>query len=154
MSGVKVKIEGIDMTSMVTPIPLTPLEHAHALYLPHLPDNAVLSIEETDGKLIARYIFRLTYTSAKSRRTLNMVAKGESLPTEYGELYNFYLRQIVLSPSEVAREFSRLYFYERNARQDMFLNNKNNIRVSGKTEIDGEMDGAVNDDQLTYKDYA
>lgn len=82
------------------------------------------------------------------------MAKGESLPTDRGAIFYFYLRQLVLTQSEVAREFSRLYFLERRARQDAFLSGElGNIRVSGETTLDGQSNGADESDKLNFKEY-
>lgn len=136
--------EAVDITHVISP-QHDPLQHAYALFENDIPDNATLSIEETDGKLIAKYIVRITYKSSKSNRAINVMAKGDRLPTEHDELYRYYIQQLILTPTEVAREFSRIYFLERRSRQEAFLFSKNNIRVS---------DTGLEDDKLTFKDYA
>lgn len=130
-------------------------EDTFLLFAPFLPENTDLTIEETTISFMPKYIYRLMYTSKSSGRTMCMVAKGDTLPAEDGDCLKFYLRQLVLTPNESAREFSRLYFYERRARQDAFLRGESgNIRVSGKSTVQGESDGAVIEDKLTFKEYA
>lgn len=122
------------------------LEKALHLFDGYLPDNTKLTIESTDGHLIAKYIFRLQYTSKNSGRTMCMIAKGDNLPEEHGHLFDFYLRQLVLSPAEIGREFSRIAWLEKRARQDAFLSagKLDNIRVSEDLNLK---------DRLNYKDY-
>lgn len=140
LSGINEQAEIIDFT-----LTHDPLQHAHNLFAPDIPENASLSIEETDGKLISRYIFRMTYKSGKSGRCINVVAKGDTLPTSHDDLYRYYYLQLFMTPTEVARELSRIYFIERRARQDAFLFTKDNIRVS---------DTGFEEDKLNFEDYA
>lgn len=153
---VKKRVTGVNLVEIVVPAK-SALEHAHDLFITDIPENASLAIEETDGKLIAKYIFRMTYTSGKSGRKINVVAKGESLPQDYGDLlYRYYYQQLIMTPTEVARELSRIYFIERRARQDAFL------FKAGRTS-DGAADESTNirvndtgfeDDKLSYEDYS
>lgn len=121
------------------------VEVATRLFSDRIPANTRLAIEETDGRLIAKYIIRLTYTSHKSGRQITVTTKGDTLPSTECPLMHFYLNQIVLNPIEVGREFSRIYFLEKRARQEAFLFSKDNIRVSVKES---------EKDKLNYKDYA
>lgn len=91
------------------------------LFAPHLPPNTVLTIEETDNRLCAKVIIRLTYTSTRSGRKMNMIAKGDNVPTKDDSTLRFYLMQLILTPAEIGREFSRLAWLEKRARQDAFL---------------------------------
>jgi hypothetical protein len=108
------------------------IESVLELYEGHLPQDTLLTIEQSIGTLPLRYIFRLQYKSKSSGRTMVIMAKGESLPSCLDSLFYFYLKQLILSPSEVAREFSKLYFIERRARQDAFLAGDRSVTVSDK----------------------
>lgn len=120
------------------------------LFQKYIPANTTLTIEETDSHLIYRYIFRLTYTSKSSGRTMCMIAKGEALPAEEGDLMYFYLRQLILTPAEQGREFSRLYFLERRARQEGFLRDGS----TGQGERGSLVyDKAAKRDRMEAKDY-
>lgn len=125
------------------------------LFNGYIPDNTTLKIERSSINNYHMYVYRLTYISKKSGRTMCMVAKGDSIPFSRDRLFDFYLRQLTLSPTEAAREFSRLYFLERRARQDEFLFNAGktsagladqakNSRVSGTME---------HKDTLSYEKY-
>jgi len=93
---------------------------AYNLFKPHVPPGATLTIEETDSKLCSRYYIRMEYTSKKSGRKISILAKGDHLPPTTNSL-RFYLAQIQLTPTEVAKEFSSIYYRERVARQNAFL---------------------------------
>lgn len=123
------------------------MDEVYELFKNYIPEGATLSIEETDGKLIERYIFRLTYTSSKSGRKMSMRCKGDRLPTKDDGLLHFYLNQIVLSPREVSRKFSQLYFFEKRARQDAFLFGGGNTRGNSTTV------STHCEDRLGFKDY-
>ena len=113
------------------------IERAYELFKPYLPEGTTLHIEQTDGKLIAKYIYRLTYTSVKSGRKLTILSKGDSLPTEDDACLKFYLRQIVLDKKEIAAEFNRVYLRERYARQDAWLFSGGKSRGNSVMVIDG-----------------
>ncbi len=115
------------------------------LFAEDIPEYTKLAIEKYDDALPPKYVLRLTYTSKTSGRTMCQVAKGDRLPTTHDALYYFYLRQIVLTPTEVAREFSTLYFRERRAKQDAFLAGDRSVTVSDKT---------ARKDKLSYEGYA
>lgn len=128
---------------------MTPIEQAIELFTEYLPPRTVLTIEETNVRFMPKYIYRLQYTSKKSGRTMCMVCKGDSLPKTTDETFHFYRRQLTLTPTEVAREFSRIYYLERRAKQEAFLSGQmGNIRVSGKSDIQGEQDGASIEDSI------
>lgn len=131
--------------SAIEPATEGPLADALALFGGYIPAGTVLTIEETNSHIIAKYIVRLKYVSKKSGRTMCMMAKGDSLPTCPGPLLDFYLRQIVLTPTEAAREFSTLYFFERRSRQEAFLFSKDNVRVS---------EASSQGDRLSFPEYA
>lgn len=120
------------------------ISRAIQLLSAYTPIDTHLTVEQTDGILSHRYIVRLVYTSRSSGRKMSLIAKGDHLPTEPGHELNYYLRQIVLSPQEVARRFSRIYFMEHRARQDSFLHG-DNVRVQ---DITAERD------KLGYEKYA
>lgn len=128
-----------------------------ALFGEFIPAGTMIIIEKNTGRIGAKFMFRLEYTSKRSGRKMFMTAKGDELPKEPGHLLSFYLRQLILEPSEVAREFSRLYFLERRAKQEAFLyggdTGKENLRVSGKSTISGALDGAEDADKLTAEEY-
>lgn len=124
------------------------------LFQSQLPPHTKIQIERARIKNHLHYIYRLQYTSKASGRTMCVIAKGDTLPLKRDDLYMFYLRQIVLTPKEAAREFSRLYFLERRAKQDEFLFGSKNIRVAGNTDLDGEENGAVIEDKLNFEGYA
>lgn len=123
----------------------TEIERSLALFQQHIPVSSVITIQETDQRLIPRYLVRITYTSLRSGRKITLTAKGNEIPLEPGTTLTYYLTQLVMTPSEVGREFSRIYFLEHRSRQDEFLFSKNNIRVSKKDELQ---------DKLTFKEYA
>lgn len=137
----------LETEEVVIEQPLSPLEQAWQLLTRYTPANTELIIEELNTQLFKGYVFRLKYTSGKSGRTICTVAKGTALPEADDHLLHFYLRQLILSPSELGREFSRTYFYERRARQDAFLmggeNGRQNVLVTNDTS-----------DRLGYEDYA
>lgn len=117
---------------------MTPLEHAIALLKTNLPATAAVHLEETDGRLIARYILHVTYESKASRRKVTVTAKGDTLPLTDDTL-RYYLAQIVHRPQDIGKMFSMIYWLEKRSRQETFLytsgkdsNGKatNNIRVS------------------------
>lgn len=94
-------------------------EYALELFTPYMPADSHLSIERSCGN----YLIRLRYISKKTGRSIFITAKGQRLPVSAeDELLKWYLKQLILTPSEIAREFSRIYFLERRARQDAFLN--------------------------------
>lgn len=130
------------------------IEKAHDLMLPHLPPNTVLEIEETDQMLCSRYIMRLVYTSQRSGRRMNMVAKGDNLPEQDDATLRFYLMQLVLTPAEIGREFSRLYWLEKRARQDAWLSaGRTSRRKDGSGDEFSVVDKQLEADKLTYEDY-
>lgn len=108
------------------------LAEAIKLLRSHMPPKTTLTVKETDGKLTSRYIFHLQYTSTKSRRTMTLTAKTDSLPQkEEDHIFRYIRSQLYLTPKEVGRAFGRLYFRERRARQEAFLRGENgNIRVT------------------------
>lgn len=138
--------EGSNYEPTAEEIEAAAIERAISLYDGHLPENTILTIEHYVCKVSSDYVFRLQYTSQTSGRTMCIVAKGSTLPTEQDDIFKFYLRQLVLSPKEVAREFSRIAFMEKRARQDQFLalGKLGNPRVSDKQS---------HKDSLGYKDY-
>jgi len=126
------------------------ITRAYSLFLPHIPANSTLTIEETDQRLCAKYFVRLEYKSLNTGRKISLLAKGDTLPTADNDTLRYYLSQILLSPAEVGREFSRIAFRERVARQDGFLfgggkARGNDIRVSKQNE---------QADSLGFEDYA
>ena len=124
------------------------ITRAYDLLLNYTPKNTLLTIEETDGKLCYRYFVRLTYTSGKTGRKITLTAKGDTLPTEDDRILHFYTSQIVLSPSEIGREFSRISWYEKRARQDAFLKGMDkgrSVRVA---------DPVADLDKLVFEEYA
>lgn len=135
------------------PFFISEYEQCLALFEPYIPENAELVIEQTDGKLCTKYLIRMFYTSPKSGRKLGFLAKTDVLPTEHNEHFINCMRQIVLSPQEVAKEFSIMYFREKRAKQEAFLFSNTNTRVSGKTKKEGDSDGAVAEDRLRFNDY-
>lgn len=95
---------------------------AESLFAPYLPNNSTLSIEVNDATFGEKYLYRLTYYSEKSGRTICIVAKGDSLPTcDSDGCLMFYKRQLVLTPSQVAHTFHRQYLFDRNAKRQKFL---------------------------------
>ena len=131
------------------------IQKAYDLFQPYLPPNTKLSIEETDGKLCAKYLVRLQYTSHRSGRKMHIMAKGDNLPTKDDSTLRFYVLQIVLPPAEVGREFSRLYFLEKRAKQDAWLAMGKNSRNGDNS---GDMftigDEIANKEKLMFEDYA
>jgi hypothetical protein len=122
----------------------SPVETASELLTQELPENTQLTIEETDGRLIAKYILRVTYVSGKSNRKITVSAKVNSLPeTKHDETYKNCISQLSLTPKEVAQRFNRAYFMERNARQQAFLFSNDNPRV---------VDDGLNKDKLRYEE--
>lgn len=110
-----------------------PIEATILLFEEHIPDNTVLSIEEHGGgRMPIRFVFRLEYTSKNSGRKMNVTAKGDTLPSELDSLFDWYLRQLVLTPAEIGREFSRLYWYEKRAKQEAFLQGDRSVTVADK----------------------
>lgn len=126
----------------------TDIEQATALFSEYIPPNTTISIEQYDSRCSYRYVIRLKYTSEKSGRTICMVAKGDRLPVQADDTMLFYLRQIVLTPKEISREFNRVYFLERRAKQDYFLSlgKLGNPRVVDETAAKDRFD--------KYGDYA
>jgi hypothetical protein len=124
------------------------LTRAYDLFLPYMPKNTLLTIEETDGRMCARFLVRLTYTSGKTGRKITLLAKGNSLQISDDTIRRYYTSQLVLSPSEIGREFSRISWYEKRARQDAFLKGMDkgrSVRVS---------DPLASLDTLTFDNYA
>jgi hypothetical protein len=121
------------------------IETALALFEGMLPESTTLTIEQHPSLVKSypyMYVFRCEYTSKSSGRTMTVMAKGQSLPAERDNSFYFYLHQLTLTPAETAREFSRLYFLERRARQDAWNSGESgNIRVSGKSLLKDEQDG-------------
>lgn len=122
------------------------IQKAYDLFKTYLPVEAEFEIVETDCKLIAKYLFKTTYTSKNTGKRLSYMSKAEHLPVCYEEL-RCHLATIAKTPSEQGKAFSLLAFYEKRARQEAFLfgggkSRGNDVRVN----VD---DG----DNLTYKDY-
>lgn len=125
---------------------------AHRLMAPYLPVGTHLEIEETDSKLCSKYIMRLIYTSKKSGRKMSVLAKGDNLPTLDDSTLRFYVMQLVLTPSEVGREFSRLYFIEKRARQEMWLAmGKSSRKKDNSGDTLSVIDQGLNADKLDFR---
>lgn len=121
------------------------ITRTEALLSEYIPRGSRITIEENHNRIGCRYVFRLQYTSKRSGRTMCTVAKGEELPHTYDDAL-FYLRQLVLTPPEVAKRFNYVTWLEKRARQDAFLSagKLSNIRVSEQN---------AHRDLLGFKDY-
>jgi len=139
----------VTSTRTFEPLPLLeteedPLLIATQLFDIYLIENSSVSIERQYSSFGHTYIFRMLYVSKNSGRSMSVMAKGDRLPKTHDDLFKFYLRQLLLTPKEVAKYFSRLDFLERRARQDAFLAGDRSVRVSDKT---------AHKDKLDYEDY-
>lgn len=115
------------------------IQEASSLLSSFIPEGSILNIIETNQLYCSRYLVTVTYVSKKSGYKISITAKGDNLPTKDNKredsIVKFYLAQVVLSPAEVGREFSRVYWREKRAKQDAFLfgggaSRGNDVRVS------------------------
>lgn len=118
------------------------VDRAYELISRYIPANTKLTVEQTNNRLMSKYLVRLTYVSQKSGRTITISAKGDTLPTQEDEVLRFYVAQIVLTPQEAAREFNRVYFLEKRARQEAFINSnyKDSRRIAIVSALDEDKD--------------
>jgi hypothetical protein len=132
---------------------LTDIEKATELFIGLTPEDTIVTIEEHSIGNYTYYVFKCMYTSKSSGRHIFITAKGEQLPEDVGSLLDFYVRQLTMTASEVAREFSRLYFLERRAKQDAFINN-GYTRNSEGGDAFFVKDETASKDKLSFDEYS
>lgn len=126
--------------SLITELLGDAIQEAHDVLSKFIPNGSELYIDEYNHSNIPSYRISITYTSAKSGRSMTKFSSlGSSLPTKgakrYDSVVRFYMAPVLMTVAETAREFSRMAWRERRARQDAFLfgggkARGNDIRVS------------------------
>lgn len=129
------------------------VELAYDLIAACLPENVKLTITETDGYLIDKFLVRVVYTSHRTGRTISVLAKGNKLPTRDNNLTPFYTSQLLTTPAEINRKFTYIAWLEKRARQDAWLSGGKlrNERVISQDEQNDMIPLPYNEEGATYE---
>ena len=131
------------------------VELAYDLIAACLPENVKLTITETDGYMIDKFLVRVVYTSHRTGRTISVLAKGNSLPTKENNLTPFYTSQLLTTPAEINRKFSYIAWLEKTARQSAWLagGKLSNERIISQDEQDDMIPLPYNEEGATYESF-